>query len=254
MDSTSSKEQSRMKTNQEMTIKIGEFGVLVIGHKTKMGSIAQIFAMGNEIRQQKGLSELSVDKFLRKESTWNYIAELNEIIEKHKSNSPVAGELKSYDFSSYKDPKGIVSYSKLIKKFPNVIKSKRGRYGGTFAHLELIMKSAMYLDPKLEAQVIHTFVTEKILDWRDIGGDEYLELNKLIDKLPNNKGKYDHIEISLAIRDKLKIFDTKGYNKKEHNAFIQKKRAEYLNALQKMIEVGFIKTVSELKSTLEKLR
>jgi len=31
----------------------------------------------------------------------------------------------------------------------------------------------MYLDARLEAEVIHTFVTNNILEWRDLGGDEF---------------------------------------------------------------------------------
>jgi hypothetical protein len=84
----------------------------------------------------------------------------------------------------------------------------------------------MYLSPKLELEVIDVFLGSKILHFRDIGGDNFKELNNYIDTLPdrvdkNNKGVY--IQIALLLRNKLEILETKGYNEEEHNAFIQKK-------------------------------
>ncbi len=85
----------------------------------------------------------------------------------------------------------------------------------------------MYLSPKLEYEIIDVFLNSKILFFRDLGGDNFKEFNKIIDTLPDRRGKNNsgvYIQVSLLIRKKLEIFNTKGYNEEEHNAIIQRKR------------------------------
>ncbi len=48
---------------------------------------------------------------------------------------------------------------------------------------------AIYLSPTLILEMIDIFLESKILEWRDIGGDNYIFLNKAIDTLPDKKGK-----------------------------------------------------------------
>jgi len=55
-----------MKTNQMMTVQIGKFGTLEIGHKTGMGKISQVVDMGNRNREAKGLEEIPLKEILRK--------------------------------------------------------------------------------------------------------------------------------------------------------------------------------------------
>jgi hypothetical protein len=62
-----------------------------------------------------------------------------------------------------------------------------------------------------------------------------------------------YIQVSTKIRRKLKILDTKGYNKKEHNALIQENRAEWLKSLTFAVKVGLIKSYEDLKVVLDKL-
>ncbi len=45
-----------MNTDQKMTIKIGNFGTLQIGHLSKMGKVSQVVEMGNDTRKKKNLS------------------------------------------------------------------------------------------------------------------------------------------------------------------------------------------------------
>jgi len=240
-----------MKTDQEMIIEIGNNHTVKIGHKTKIGSLNDVLAIGNSYRREKGLREIELREWLRKESTWEFILEV-ELKYGTKFQTPESGVC----LFDYKDVAGQLEYSKLIKQF-SVIKSRRGgkvENRGVWANLQIMLDLAIYISPTLRLEMIDIFINSKILIWRDLGGDEYLELNKLIDKFPNSSGKSDRIKVSLAIRKKLEILDTRGYNKKEHNSFIQKKRTEYLNALQQMIEVGFITNMTDLKSTLKRLK
>jgi hypothetical protein len=144
----------------------------------------------------------------------------------------------------------------MMKKYKNVIFSKRGKYGGTWADLRIMLDLANYLDPVLKDEMYEVFINQKILFWRDVGGENFKEFNSLIDTLPDRKGKSNrnlYIEISLEIRRKLSILSTKGYNGKEHHALIQENRAEWLKSLSFAIKVGFIKSYEELKDTFEKL-
>ena len=62
-------------------------------------------------------------------------------------------ETKKYsdydELLKYKTPKGEIQYHELMKKYPKLIKSKRGRYGGTWAELYILLKIASMLDKEL---------------------------------------------------------------------------------------------------------
>ncbi|MDM8564618.1 hypothetical protein QUF74_03100 [Candidatus Halobeggiatoa sp. HSG11] len=64
-----------MKTNQMMTVKIGNFGILEIGHKTMMGKVSQVLEMGNRNRNRKAknLEPIPLKEILRKQDLWEFI-------------------------------------------------------------------------------------------------------------------------------------------------------------------------------------
>jgi len=157
---------------------------------------------------------------------------------------------------NYKTLEGKIQYADLMKKYPQLIKSKRGRNGGTQAELYILLKIASMLDKDLVVEIYRVFIESQILIWRDVGGENFKELNEIINLLPDRIGQKNqgiYITISNIIRDKLDILDTRGYNKEEHNAFIQKTRSEYLKSLTDMIKLGFIKNYPELKQALMRL-
>jgi hypothetical protein len=254
-----------MNTNQKMRIQIGSFGTLEIEHLTQMGSVSQVMEMGNARRKAKGLSELSIKDILRKQDFWEFVISRNTKIARQ-FKSTESGDLKTSGFigidsdyselKKFKTEKGEILYSELITKFPHLIKSKRGKYGGTFAELYILLKVASTLDKDLEVEIYDVFINSKILFWRDLGGDNFKEFNKIVDTLSdrigeNNQGVY--IQVAKKIRNKLDILSTKGYNEKEHHAFIQQKRTEYLSNLTSMVNVGLIKTYPQLKEIIDKL-
>ncbi|EJF07782.1 hypothetical protein ThvES_00001210 [Thiovulum sp. ES] len=250
-----------MNTDQQMTIKIGNFGTLQIGHLSKMGKVSQVVEMGNETRKEQGLEEISIDSILKKQAIWEFIIARNTQISafsKYSDSEELNKRVKS-DYSilkEFKTEKGEIQYSKLMKQFPNLIKSKRGRNGGTWAELYILLKIASMLDKDLEVEIYRVFIEDKILLWRDLGGGFFKELNKLIDTLPdcqNDNNTKLYIDISLQIRRKLSILSTRGYNKKEHDSLVQENRAEWLKTLSFAISVGWIKSFDELTSSLEKL-
>jgi len=248
-----------MKTNQIMQVKIGNFGTITIGHKTKMGDVSQVIEIGNISRKEKGLETATLDSLLKKQSLWEFIISRNTQKAVH-SNSSDSEELKiksDYSFlNEFKTQKGEIQYSKLMKKYPKLIKSRRGRYGGTQAELFILLKIASMLDKDLEVEIYRVFIEEKLLDWRDLGGDYFKEFNAIIDTLPDRKDQPNqHIYILFAqiIREKLEITDTKGYNLQAHNSRIQQRRSEYLKSLTDMVNVGLITNYQQLKDVFIRL-
>jgi hypothetical protein len=236
-------------TNQMMNVQIGKEFTIKIGHKTEMGKLNDVLTIGNEYRKRKGYQKIGLDEYLRRTETWEFIFEVEE-----KYGKTTNREIPGLE----KDDKNRVLYSKLMKNF-SVIKSQRGgkvENRGVWANLQIMLDLAIYLSPTLRLEMIDVFINQKILFWRDLGGENFKEFNSLIDTLPDRKGKNNrnlYIEISLEIRRKLEILKSKGYNEKEHNALIQESRANWLNVLSLGIGAGMIKTYEDLIKILEKL-
>ncbi len=109
-----------MKTNQLMTVQIGQEHTVQIGHLTQMGSLNDVFAIGNAYRRDNGLREIEMREWLTKENTWEFIIEVERKYG-HKFQNPTLGVC----LSDYKNQHSKLEYSKLMKLF-SVIKSKRG--------------------------------------------------------------------------------------------------------------------------------
>ena len=197
--------------------------------------------IGNKIRTEKGLRPIALESILRKQNFWEFCVsyyndkmqdELEEFeysdrdsnsvdsteLEKHNSNSVDSTELEldpfiRINYDNYKDKKGQIQYKELAKKFPKLIQSKQGRYGGTYMNIYLLLKLATKLDTDLEVQIFKLFIEGKILLHRDIGGVKFKELNRLIDTLP----------------DRIKRAKEKGMSVSKANKFIYSKTASKMN-------------------------
>ncbi|HHB91677.1 MAG TPA: DNA-binding protein [Thioploca sp.] len=265
-----------MNTNQIMTVKIGNFGVLEIGHKTMMGKVSQVLEMGNRNRKAKNLEPIPLKEILRKQDLWEFIISRHTQLLRN-SNCGESPHLKNSHFNNdfnpdklnfitiqsdygklkeFKTAEGKIQYGELIKQFSNLIQSKKGKYGGTWAELYILLKIASMLDKDLEVEIYRVFIEENLLSLRDIGGDYYKELNMAINTLPDRKDKNNHgiyIQIAKQFREKLEILNTKGYNEEEHNAFIQDTRAKWLNNLIFSIDTELVTSYKQLTKVLEKL-
>ncbi len=214
-----------MKTNQKMTVQIGHFGTLKIGHLSQMGDVSQVIEMGNKIRETRGLSPMTIDDILRKQELWEFIIARNTQLAIY-LKSEDSSDLQNSDstvsiysdysiLNDFKSPSGLLRYSELMKMFPHLIKSRRGKGGGTQAELYILLKIASMLDKDLEVSIYDVFVKSKILMWRDVGGDNYIEFNKIVDTLPDRADKDNtsiYMQMATIVRTKLGIEDTEGYN------------------------------------------
>ena len=218
-----------------------------------MGSLNEILAIGNSFRLKKGQRALKIDEYLNRESTWELIQATEQRVFHHNDNTENLGII---NFKNFTRNNGQLEYAKLIPQF-QVIKTKRGKGGGTWGHLYIMLDLATTLDADFKVLVFETFVKSKILEWRDIGGDNYILLNKAIDTLADRKNKNNHgvyIQVAKQFRQKLELIDTKGYNVKEAIAETQQRRANWEDKLVSMIEVDLITSYPQLKIILNKLK
>jgi hypothetical protein len=217
-----------------------------------MGKLNDVLSIGNNYRRNKGLKDKRLDEWLSRIETWEFIQEVEE-----KYGNKVKTE--NLVFGKFIRNNGQLEYSKLIKQF-SVIKSQRGgkpENRGVWANLQIMLDLAIYLSPTLRLEMIDIFLESKILEWRDIGGDNYILLNKAIDTLPDRVGKNNwslHIEVAKQFRQRLDLVNTIGYNAKEHTAIIQEKRATWEDRLIYSIEMELITSYKQLKVIVKKLK
>jgi len=239
----------KLKTNQMMTIQIGN-GQVTIGHKTEMGKLNDVLEIGNRYRTENKLRPIKLEEWLRKEISWEFIIEVER-----KYGSFFQTVDSTVCLSDYKNLSGQIDYSKLIKQF-SVIKSQRGgkpENRGIWANLYILLDLATYLSPKLKLEMYDIFIKSQILTHRDNGGDAFKKLNTTMKEFfePNS---FSYSKVSLLIREKLEILSTRGYNEKEHNSQIQEYREKIQDYLINLIEMDFVKNYDELVSVVERYK
>lgn len=130
-----------MKENHLMVVEL-KHGILKIGSRDYFGSLSDLFVLGNKYRMDNCLSAARVDLYLGLTSTQDYL-----------------------------------SYLTNNENIPEPIKAKRGKGGGTWAHLYVLVDAAMYLSPELKTEIIKVFVHNRLLQVRNSSSDDFIELN-----------------------------------------------------------------------------
>ena len=147
-----------------------------------------------------------------------------------------------------------IKYSEVFKQklFNSTIRRQtRGKLEnrGTWANVYILLDFAVQLNIQLKYEMYRVFIEEKILQHRDGGGDEFKELNILIDRLDNIPNKPQrYIDIAMILRDKLKILENRGYNKKDHDAKVQQKREDIQKQAKTLIKMNMINSYDDLRT------
>ena len=241
-----------MQTNQTMTVAIGH-NVFSIDHKTMMGNLNQFWDCGNAYRIERGLPAKHLDNWVRSAETAEYAA---------------AVEKKLFGFKSViithldSNPNMVESITKTSPLF----KTKRGKGGGTWAHLYILLDAATFLDPDFKVEVYSTFIEGKLLQHRDESGDRYKPFNMAIDQLPDRVGKdnqwlYKHAANLLAERIGLPAVsempvDDKGKPMNRWNAATAHQLSERADAekmLTGMIQFGVVRDWEHLQELVGKV-
>ena len=194
-----------MKTNQMLTVSLDgyEFN---IEHKTGIGNLTQLWAIGNAYRERRGLEPLNLENWLRRPQTEEFVrvVEYDLGIE----NTDDSKSVDSTELEFIENPKNKNGQVPTVKS--PLIKTKRGRYGGTWAHLYILLDAAMHLDAKLRLEMIKLFIESKLLEWRDHSGNEFIALNLALDayipgrdKVEGDNRKWLYINVAKKIKEKI---------------------------------------------------
>ena len=210
-----------MKTNQIMSVCFQE-GVLHIGHKTKMGSLTDLFSIGNKMRIVEGKTPANITHFVQSKATQDFIAECMSAQN--------------------------IQYEDVVRT------AGRGKSARTEANLHFMIYAAQYLSVKFHYQVIDTFINNKILQWRDDSGDQFIALNVAIDAyLPDRQGKDNKgVFIQVAMRLKAKLLtDGVEWNNASHQQL--EERAKLEKSLVQFLQLGMVRDYEHLKELIDKV-
>lgn len=194
-------------------------GVVNVFHNTSMGDLTQLWKVGTIIRVNGGMAVPQLNNFLQSQSTRDFI-----------------------DVCERKTGK------------PCIEITGRGKNGRTWASIHMMIYAAEYLSTEFHFEVIDAFINNKILEWRDVSGDEFKALNIAIDNyLPNreeksNKGIY--INVARMLLKKVNQ-DLKSWN--DASADELRDRASIENKLVTTLQLGLIKDWEHMKEIIEKI-
>ncbi len=231
-----------METNQLMRVEIGDFR-LPIEHLTMMGNLNELWTYGNSIRQNKGKSPLDLKNYLRQKETLEFVQTVEDRV------FP-----KCVQSTHYKIEEKTPGRYEIIGGELNCLKTKRGKGGGTWAHLYLLLDAAARLDPEFRLQIYEAFVAGKILKWRDDSGEEFKKLNIAIDAyLPEREGKTNKnifINVAKMLKSKL-IPGVICWN--EANSIQLENRTRVEEKLILFLQSGLIRNWEHLKEVINNL-
>jgi hypothetical protein len=224
-----------MKTNQTMLLQFDD-KTLAIEHKTKMGSLTELWAIGNSIRESKGLPTMDMSNYLRSPET----LELVHAIERKQG-------FKSVESTHLKNGTVSTIQSQLIQ-------TKRGRHGGgTWAHLYILLDAAARMDADFKVRMFDILVEGKLLEWRDDSGDSFKALNVVLDltvvkETGNRPETWVYQTVAKAIKDNVK--PTGGdWNTATYDEL--KRRTTIENQLMTILKLGFIESFEQLLQTIK---
>jgi hypothetical protein len=217
-----------MKTNQLMNVAFPN-GTLDIYHKTAVGSLTDLFSLGNAQRILDGKKFINQTLFIKSKATQEFI-------------QIIAKELAI-------DPDEIV-YSR-----------GRGKASKTYGQLHFLIYAAEKLSPTFHFHVIDIFLGKHLLQLRDDGGNVFKALNLAIDQwLPDRKGKKGcYIQIATMLRAKIfpeiKEFKTgvNIWNTEFATHDKQYLREDYEDKLVAFLKAKLIRDWEHLKQVLENL-
>ena len=239
--------------NQKLDVKIGKFGILQVYHKTQMGSTKDVLAIGNLAREQKGLRTMELREILCKQSFWEFVVSL------HNSNYPESGVLE-IDYDKVKNKSGKIDYSQLVPKFPDLIQSKPGRYGGTWAHIYVLLKMATMLDSDVEVLIYKLVLESQLLANREDGGEEWKRFKKNFCNLPDrvsNKECDNELglkNMAMFIRGKSGVGASIGWNSTKECGVAQKRRVKLLKFLNDIMEAKLVHGYLDLHNAIKAKR
>jgi hypothetical protein len=207
-----------LKTDQRMTLTF-DSGTLDVYHRSKRGSLTDVFNIGNKMRVLAGVSSANMSLFINSEKTKAYIS--------------------------------MICKKEGLSRQDVIMQQGRGKASRTEAHIHLLIYAAEYLSTEFHYEVIETFINSKILELRDESGDQFKALNMAIDRHlggrvgKDNKGLFIHV--AKALKEKINPADG---NWNLATAEQLRERVTVERRLVDYLEMGFIKDWEHLKQVV----
>ena len=133
--------------------------------------------------------------------------------------------------------------------------SGKGRTARTMGHLIIAVYVAEQMSPWFHAKVIDTFLEGKLLEYRELGGTEFKNLNAAIDLyLPDLNGKDSrtaYVICANIIRHKLLGEEAQPGSWDKASVAQTHSRYELEKAVTKMLSMGVVKDLNHLRQILK---
>jgi len=162
-----------MKTNQTL-VRTFMGSTIRQEHKTKFFCINDLTEVANKYRESKGLPKAKFEKYHKSQKTQEFISSLME-----------------------------------QKDLAEVIKTKRGQDGGTWAHPMIFLDYAMWLNPDFKVKMFD-WIMDHLAEFRDESGESYKALASTINSVSTqNPIQVQHIikTVAKGIKKALKVED-----------------------------------------------
>lgn len=198
-------------------------GTMSVWHQTLMGNLADVFQIGNSFRAAEGKAPVMMASWIQRQDVTEYIDYLTAQL-----GTPA-------------------------------IERRKGKNGGTYAHLKIMIDAAASLSPQFKDEIYNTFITMNLAGIRDESGEAFKDLNEAFRTVadtvlgkPAHKGHY--IQIAKHIRSCVE--------KKSGAALVDwncaspyqlQTRARVEDNLATMLRLGVVRDWEHLKDLIEKV-
>ena len=134
--------------------------------------------------------------------------------------------------------------------------AKKGRR--TYAHISVAVLLAEQMSPAFHAKIHRVFIEGKLLEFRRLGGTEFIDLNAAIDAhLPGREDKDSDKGVFITVAKKLraKILGDGAEADGWSRASVEQthKRYDFENKLVTFLRMGLVRDFGHLKELIEKL-
>ncbi|MGL5715397.1 MAG: KilA-N domain-containing protein [Paraclostridium sp.] len=212
-------------------------GAMAVNRDNGMVNLNEMIEVGNRYRTERGMRIVTIDEYFRRRDTWEFVQVLN-------SNSHDSWDLKT-------EQSGLIQYSELIKQ-TDLIVAKRGRYGGTYGDLYIALDIATWINPEFKMEVYRTFLEQKIVGIRNSGADKFREFTEKMTAKFKDIRTSDYVSVAVEMNRKVNGEYIKGWDHQNADTDKQQLRLDIINACCMMIEMGYVTSVPQLCSFIER--
>lgn len=172
---------------------------------------------------------------------------------------------KTFQLSSFLQSKELADYKVEASDLWNVpidqmVKTVgKGPASRTYGHISIAILLCEAISPRYHAKIHKEFIEGKLLEYRELGGDEFKILNSTISQfLPspsgNDRGRW--INIAKMIKDRCALVTPEGqetWNQLEADALVQKRRYNMEAQLVKLLQLGVVRDWDHFKELVAKV-